>query len=220
MLKKILFGVLLGGLLLGVLFGVDKCGGDSDRMVIDSLLLDIEVKKLRLDSIQARHDAFRDSVRKDTAETNHALKAGRMRISALEGKLRRINLTKASPKQLDSVRVVLAPETSDTVYCMPITSARSVIADAAMKRIQDTLLVAQASHIEGLEQANENLSSYMAQNDSIWQAKDTAKDGIIQNQNVVIQTYKKKERRAAFKSWLEKVGAVAAGVLIGLLISN
>jgi len=217
---KILFGVLLVGLLLAVLFAVDKCGGDSDRKVIDSLLLDIEVKKLLLDSIQARHDAFSDSVRKDTSETNHALKASRMRIAALEGKLRRINLTKATPKQLDSVRVVIAPETSDTVYCMPITSARSVIAAAAMKGWQDTLLIANGSHIALLEQANANLSTYLYKNDSIWLEKDAAKDGIIRNQEVVIQTYKKKERRAAFKSWLEKVGAVAAGVLIGVIISN
>jgi len=220
MKNKILFGVLLGALMLAVLFGVDKRVGDSDRKVIDSLLLDIEVKKLLLDSIQARHDAFRDSVRKDTSETNHALKSSRMRIAALEGRLRRINLTKATPKQLDSVRVVIAPETSDTAYCMPITSARSVIAAAAMKGWQDTLLIANGSHIALLEQANANLSTYLYKNDSIWLEKDAAKDGIIRNQEVVIQTYQRRERKTAFGSFLQKAAAVVIGVGIGALISN
>ena len=143
-----------------------------------------------------------------------------MRIAALEANVRRINLTKATPKQLDSVRVVLAPETSDTVYCMPITSARSVIAAAAMKGWQDTLLIANASHIALLEQANANLSTYLYKNDSIWLEKGASKDGIILNQEVVIQTYQRRERKTAFRSFLQKAAAVAIGVVLGAFISR
>jgi hypothetical protein len=187
---------------------------------VEQLKKEVNRKRRVLDSLEALHDTFREKMKQDTAKDSDARKALKTRISALEGKLRRITLANATPRQLDSVRVIIAPQQSDSLYCLPIESARVIMADAVSKRVQDTLLVENAALIGNLNHENGYLKAAFGKNDTLWQARYDTLSSITDSKELIIQTYEKKERRAAFKTWIEKVGAVAAGVLIGLLISN
>jgi len=187
---------------------------------VDRIKREVISKQFALDSLSALHETFREKMKQDTAKASDARKALKTRISALEGKIRKITLANATPRQLDSVRVIIAPQQSDSMYCLPIESARVIMADAVSKRVQDTLLVQKDSLIGNLNHENGYLKAAFGKNDTIWQARYDTLSSITDSKELIIQTYEKKERRAAFKSWLEKVGAVAAGVLIGLLISN
>lgn len=187
---------------------------------VERIKREVQSKQFALDSLEALHEAFRAKVGKDTANASDARKALKTRISALESRLRKISLANATPKQLDSVRVVIAPQQSDSLYCLPIESARVIMADAVSKRVQDTLLVKKDSLIANLSTENDGLKLSFATNDTLWQARYDTLSSISDSKSLIIKTYEKKERRAGFKSWLDKVAAVGIGVLIGAFISN
>lgn len=220
MKSKILLVIGAAVLVLSVLFTIKSCEKREFDEKVDRIKREVVSKQFALDSLEALHEAFRAKVGKDTARASDARKALKTRISALEVKLRKISLANATPRQLDSVRVIIAPQQSDSMYCLPIESARVIMADAVIKRTQDTILVKKDSLIANLSTENDGLKLAFSKNDTLWQARYDTLSSITDSKELIIQTYEKKERRAAFKNWIEKAGAVALGVLIGLLISN
>jgi len=220
MKSKIFLVIGAAVLVLSVLFVIKSCEKREFDEKVDRIKREVVSKQFALDSLEALHDTFREKMKQDTARASDARKALKTRISALEVKLRKITLANASPRQLDSVRVIIAPQQSDSLYCLPIESARVIMADAVRKRVQDTIMVQKDSLIGNLNHENGYLKASFGKNDTLWQARYDTLHSITNSKELIIQTYEKKERRAAFKSWLEKVGAVAAGVLIGVLISN
>lgn len=220
MKSKILLVIGAAVLVLSVLFVVKSCEKREFDEKVERIKREVQSKQFALDSLEALHDAFRAKVGKDTARSSDARKALKTRISVLESRLRKITLANATPRQLDSVRVVIAPQQSDSLYCLPIESARVIMADAVSKRTQDTILVKKDSLIANLSTENDGLKLSFAKNDTLWSARYDTLQSITDSKELIIQTYEKKERRAAFKNWLEKAGAVAIGVLIGAFISN
>lgn len=219
MKSKILLVIGATVLVLSVLFVIKSCEKREFDDKVERIKREVQSKQFALDSLEAAHEAFRAKVGKDTARSSDARKAFKTRISALESRLRKITLANATPRQLDSVRVIIAPQQSDSLYCLPIESARVIMADAVSKRTQDTILVKKDSLIANLSTENDGLKLAFSKNDTLWQARYDTLSSITDSKELIIQTYEKKERRAAFKSWLEKAGAVAAGVLIGVLIN-
>lgn len=210
--------MLAAALAVGIL--VKSCEKREFDEKVDRIKREVVSKQFALDSLEALHEAFRAKVGKDTALASDARKALKTRISNLEVKLRKITLANATPRQLDSVLVIIAPQQSDSMYCLPIESARVIMADAVSKRTQDTILVKKDSLIANLSTENDGLKLAFSKNDTLWQARYDTLQSITDSKELIIQTYEKKERRAAFKTWLEKAGAVAIGVLIGAFISK
>lgn len=213
---KLLIGAAV--LVLSVLFVVKSCEKRKFDEKVYRIKREVVSKQFALDSLEAAHDDFREKMKQDTAKAADARKALKTRISALESRLRKITLANATPRQLDSVRVIIAPQQSDSLYCLPIESARVIMADAVSKRTQDTILVKKDSLIANLSTENDGLKLAFSKNDTLWHARYDTLQSITDSKELIIQTYEKKERRAAFKNWIEKAGAVALGVLIGMLI--
>lgn len=215
---KILFVLSIVALVAVIVWKCEQ-KTEFDREV-DRIKSEVIRKQAFLDSLEARHDAFRDSVTIDKAKTDSVSKAFKMRISRLEKNLRVISLRNATKERLDSVRLVLAPETSDTLYCMPITASRVILEDAAKKRLQDTILVENAAQITGLQETNAGLHRKFERNDELWQQRYDTLQSVSDSKDLIIQTYERKERKSGFARFAEKAAAVLVGVGIGALIGR
>lgn len=216
--KIILIAVLAAALAVGIL--VKSCEKQEFDEKVERIKREVQSKQFALDSLEALHEAFRARVGKDTARSSDARKELKTRISALEYRLRKITLANATPRQLDSVRVIIAPQQSDSLYCLPIESARVIMADAVSKRTQDTILVKKDSLIANLSIENDGLKLAFSRNDTLWQARYDTLSSISDSKSLIIDTYERKERRTAFGNFLEKAAAVVAGVLIGAFVAR
>ena len=137
-----------------------------------------------------------------------------MRISALSKKLSSVSLRNASVKQLDSVRFILAPGSSDTSYCQPIDAARVVMEAAAkLPIVQEQLAVTGSRVIELESEKSEQAEQYdsLLNNASLTLSETRA---INSRLNETVGLYRKDANKKSVLSFGEKIlyGVIGIGV--------
>lgn len=222
MKTKILFYAFLVAMTIASLaLTVRSCEQKQDaKQEIDRLLIESELKRHAIDSLKAQGEAFKEKMRLDSLRYESARKAFKTRIAGLQVLARSVKLSAATPQQLDSVTAALILTSDTSTYCMPLTAARKVLEDAAIKRIQDTMLVVSAQRIEDLHHfvtaQAEDFNTML----TISESENRELEGINDRLEEVIQAQRKAARRKAFGSFMSKVGAVAVGVGIGAFIAR
>lgn len=219
-MKKYAKYIFIAAALVGVFVFMKACEKREFDQKVEKLKEENAKAAGRLELLEKDSIRLENLRKQDKKRYDSTAAAYRNRISSLQKKLEVISLTKASPQELDSVRLVIHPSTNDTTYCQPIDAARASMEAALKLPIMEKQLEVAGSRVVELETEIKKQEERHNEQMKVSARQLEEERGINGRLNTVIDAQRKHQKKTAVADFFIKVGLTAGAFLAGAAISN